>query len=464
MKRFSWGFNVVAVFVSVLDFLCLNASLLIGYWLWITFRWHGNFQPFSDYSLILWVLPTVGVVVFKAIGLYKPEMGVIGVQEQSLIFKAIWILYVIVFALSFFYRQTHLSRLVTFYSILIAIFMISIERYFVRHFFLLLHQKGMGVRYALIYGAGYHGQRLERWIRQSPQLGIHVLGYLDDDIDRLTKKPESPPWLGTLRELRKIAMKKSIPLLFIAHPKLEEAKVVEIFQLCRSLDIPCWAIPSLFQFHVERVQLQNVGGIPLLGLRSQFARRSYLTLKRVLDIAVSLVLIVSAAPLMLLVALGILGTSGPPIFFSQPRVGLGGRKFTMFKFRTLKHRGRKDDVSPELTKEAKTTTPFGVFLRRSGLDELPQLINVLRGDMSLVGPRPEMPFLVERYGPLERERLTVKPGITGLWQISEDRKRLLIHENMDYDLYYVEHFDFNLDLAILVKTFFVVASRILLRK
>jgi len=96
----------------------------------------------------------------------------------------------------------------------------------------------------------------------------------------------------------------------------------------------------------------------------------------------------------------------------------------------------------------------------SGLDEIPQLFNVLKGEMSLVGPRPEMPFLVEKYGPLEKERLTVQPGITGLWQISEDRKRLLIHENMDYDLYYMENMGFNLDLAILLKTFFAVFKRI----
>lgn len=132
----------------------------------------------------------------------------------------------------------------------------------------------------------------------------------------------------------------------------------------------------------------------------------------------------------------------------------------MLKFRTLRPASRKDEVSPELQKGSKKLNPFFALLRRTGLDELPQLINVLRGEMSIVGPRPEMPFIVDKYGPLERERLNIKPGITGLWQISKERKKLFIHENMDYDLYYVEHLSFNLDLAILVKTIWTVLSRI----
>ena len=461
MKHFSSNFRMLSVFVSLLDFLSFNASLLIGYWLWIAFRWHGNFQPFSVYSMILWILPPVGLIVFKAVGLYKPEMGVIGVQEQSLIFKAIWITYLIIFALSFFYRGVSFSRLATFYSIFISLFFISIERFLIRRFFEWLNRKGIAVRHAVIYGAGYHGQRLERWIRQSPQLGIRVIGFLDDAVDRLVKKPVAPPWIGYLADLQKIAAKKNLEMVFVAHPKLEENKVVEIFQLCRDLRLECWAIPSLYQFYVERAQFQNIGGIPLVGFREGFGRRSYVAVKRVLDVGIASVMLILTLPLWLFLSAALWITSGPPIFFHQIRIGKNNKRFVLYKFRTLRSGTRKDEISPELRKEKKMTTPFAAFLRRSGLDELPQLINVLRGDMSLVGPRPEMPFIVDKYGSIERERLTVKPGLTGLWQISEDRKRLLIHENMDYDLYYVENMGFNLDLAICVKTFWTVLKRFL---
>ena len=463
MKHFSpRSFHLLTVLVAIFDFLCLQTALLIGYWFWVTFPWHGNYQLFSDFSLILWILPPIGIIVFRAIGLYKPEMGVIGVQEQSLIFKGTWIIYVAVFALSFFYRSIEFSRLSLFYSIFISLFLVSFERFLMRRFFEYLNQHGIANRQALIYGAGYQGQRLERWIQQSPQLGVRVIGYLDDDVEKLVKKPESPPVLGRLSDLKKLIKQRNVSLLFVAHRHLHETKVVEIFQRCREFGIQCWVIPSLYWFHVERTELQNIGGIPLVSFREGFGRRSYERLKRLLDIVLSVLFLIAAAPLLWVIALGVLLSSGRPIFFKQLRTGQGGKKFMIYKFRTLKKGFKKEDVSPELKKGGgKPLSPFFAFLRKTGLDELPQLVNVLVGEMSLVGPRPEMPFIVEKYGPLERERLEVKPGITGLWQISRDRKRLLIHENMDYDLYYVEHMSPNLDLAILVKTAWTVVSRIL---
>ena len=453
--------HLLTIPVAFLDFLSLQAAVLIGYWLWIAFPWHGHYQLFSDYAEILWILPPIGLVIFSLVGLYKPEMGVIGVEEQMLIFKAVWIIYFVTFAFSFFYRHIHFSRLSIFYSIFVAIAFLSAERFFVRRVFEWLHKRGVAVRRALIYGAGYHGQRLERWIRQSPKLGIQVVGYLDDEIERLTKKPESPPWIGGFEDLRKIVRQKNISLFFVAHRKLEDEGVMEIFQTCRDIGIPCWIIPRLYHFHVERAQLTNIGGIPLVAFQEGWGRRPYEWAKRVLDILCAFLLLVLTAPLFLLIAGLIRMTSAGPIFFKQIRIGCDGHKFSMLKFRTLNAGKRQDEISPELRAGSKPVHGFGAFLRRSGLDELPQLIHVFCGEMSLIGPRPEMPFIVERYGPLERERLTVKPGITGLWQISEDRKRLLIHENMDYDLYYVEHLSFNMDLAIVVKTFTTVFKRFL---
>lgn len=450
--------------MAILDFLCFQAAILIGYWLWVTFPWHGNYQPFAVFSLILWILPPIGVIVFRTVGLYKPQMGVIGVQEQSLIFKGTWITYFTVFAISFFYRDVEFSRLALFYSIFISLFLVSLERFLMRRVFEALNQGGIASRTALIYGAGYQGQRLERWIRQSPQLGIRIVGYLDDEVEKLVKRPEEPPLLGGLRELARLIKSRNVSLLFVAYRNLPETKVVEIFQQCRERGIQCWVIPSLYQFHVERTELQHIGGIPLVSFREGFGRRSYEWLKRFLDVILAGLLLVALAPLFLVISIGILFISGRPIFFKQIRVGQGGKKFMIYKFRTLKKEFKKETVSPELQKGPGTLNPFARYLRQIGLDELPQLINVLRGEMSIVGPRPEMPFIVEKYNPLERERLVIRPGITGLWQISRDRKRLLIHENMDYDLYYVEHLSPNLDLAILVKTAATVLSRMFRKK
>ncbi|MBI3316521.1 MAG: sugar transferase [Candidatus Omnitrophica bacterium] len=464
MKQSKTYFGFRSFLVVLADLVCLTAALVGGYWLWKTFAWHGHYQYFSDYVLTVYFLPLAGVVIFRMGGLYKAEAGLLGVEEQSLIFKAIVNLFTLFFAISFFYRRVEFSRLAVFYSFFLAVIFVSVSRYLLRQFFSWLNRRGHFVRKALIYGAGYHGQRLERWIQQSPKLGLHVVGYLDDDVDRLRRKP-SKPWLGKLEDLRREASKHHVTLLFIAYPKLEESKVVEIFQFCRKLEIQCWAIPVLYQFHIEKAEIANIGGIPLMTFREKAGRRFYRWVKGWLDTLMAWILLVPAG----LLVLGLYGVlkriSREPVFFRQVRVGIEGKRFVMYKFRTLKSKGRRDRISPELAegkqRESSEILPLGGFLRRTGLDELPQLFNVLKGEMSLVGPRPEMPFIVDKYGPLERERLSVKPGITGLWQISEDRKRLLIHENMDYDLYYIEHLSPYLDLAILVKTFVTVFSRFL---
>lgn len=459
MKKSFINFFVIRNAIVVLaDFLCLNAALLIGYLIWVTYPWSGKFQAFEEYARILWILPPLGILVFNAVDLYKSEVGIQGVEEQGLIFKAVWILYLIGLALSFFYRDVKFSRLATFYSFFVATVLISLERFLFRYLFQWSNERGIAVRQAIIYGAGYHGLRLARWIKQSPKLGIHIVGYLDDHLETLIKKDELSAWLGKLDDLPALVAKHNVEQLFIAHRKLPEEKTIEIFQKCRSLDVQCWTIPSLYQFHIERAQILNIGGIPLMGFRMNFGRTSYVAFKRFFDLIAASLAFVIAAPLMLTIALAMRLSNSGPIFFKQVRIGENGKSFVMYKFRTLKA-SSKDDISPELKKGEASFLPFGKFLRKTGLDELPQLINVLKGDMSLVGPRPEMPFIVNKYGPLEKERLTVKPGITGLWQISEDRKRLLIHENMDYDLYYIERLGFNLDLAILMKTVFIIFQR-----
>lgn len=447
--------------VIVLDMLSMELSFLLGYWLWVAYPWHGNYQPLSVYWVVLWALPVLSVVVFNAVGLYKSESGIMAVEEQSKIFKALWITYGITFATSFFYRNVDFSRLVIFYSIFIALVIVSFERYCIRLLWEWNNQRGTGVKQAVIYGAGYHGQRLERWIKQSPKLGIMAIGYLDDDIERLTKKPEKPPFLGDIEELKWLKTQKNVELLFIAHGKLEERKVAEIFQYCRELEIKCWAIPSLYQFHIERAELTHIGGIPLMGFRTDFGKSAYVPVKATLDFICAVIGLMVASPLFVIIALMIRFSTKETVLFRQTRIGLNGKKFRMYKFRTLKKSKQDDEISPEITQDTARYLFMGNFLRRSGLDELPQLFNVFNGDMSLVGPRPEMPFIVERYGPLEKERLTVKPGVTGLWQISGDRKKLLIHENMDYDLFYIGNLSFNLDLAICLQTFFILLKRLI---
>ena len=172
--------------------------------------------------------------------------------------------------------------------------------------------------------------------------------------------------------------------------------------------------------------------------------------KRLLDLGVSALLLVALSPLLALIALLVKMTSPGPVIFRQNRVGKNGQAFPMFKFRSMFVSAPNYRLSPTACEDPRITS-IGRFLRKSSLDELPQIVNVLLGHMSLVGPRPEMPFIAEQYSPLLRERLKVKPGITGLWQLSADRA-FTIHDNIEYDLYYVRHRSLFMDVAILLHT------------
>jgi hypothetical protein len=263
------------------------------------------------------------------------------------------------------------------YSILIATALISLVRYCVRRFLEWLHRKGISIEWALIYGAGYHGQRLERWIRQSPKLGIRVIGYLDENLGSLLKKPVHPPCLGGFSELKKCVQDKGVSILFVAHRKIEDSKIREIIRSCRRLKIQCWVIPSMYEFQAERAEWTQIGGIPLVGFREGYALRPYAFVKRFFDFLVSLLLGVVFAPFWMLIPIGIRVTSRGPILFKQWRVGQGGRRFQMIKFRTLSPKSKPQALSPELARTPlKADSRFGEFLRRTGLDEWPQLFGL----------------------------------------------------------------------------------------
>ncbi len=195
--------------------------------------------------------------------------------------------------------------------------------------------------------------------------------------------------------------------------------------------------------------MQQIGQIPLIQEESE-SSKPYLRFKRYVDLLFGVVCLGVLWPLFLIIALGIKIDSKGAVFFRHKRVGLNGQIFEMVKFRTMFEEVNPYAINP-LRQDDPRITRFGRYLRKTSLDELPQIFNVFRGDMSFVGPRPEMPFIVAEYNEFHKQRLMVKPGITGLWQLSGDRKKA-IHENMDYDLYYIRNLSFSLDLSILLGT------------
>ena len=209
-------------------------------------------------------------------------------------------------------------------------------------------------------------------------------------------------------------------------------------------------VPNLYQIFLDKIKMQKIGNIPIFSESDEDENGIYPRIKQSIDFFTSVFLLILISPFFIVFALLIKIDSKGPVFFKQDRIGKNGKNFKIYKFRSLFCDAEPYEVNPLDSKDARITR-FGRFLRKTSLDEIPQLINVIKGEMSLVGPRPEMPFIASGYTDIHRERLKILPGITGLWQLSGDRRKA-IHENMEYDLYYKNNMSFFLDLAILLET------------
>jgi exopolysaccharide biosynthesis polyprenyl glycosylphosphotransferase len=309
----------------------------------------------------------------------------------------------------------------------------------------------------LIVGTGVPAIRLLQKLQDHPETGYHVVGFLDDDDARVGKDVANRPVLGRVDELREIALRHRAEEVFVAMPSLGHTRMLSLVLDCEDLGLVFRVVTNLFEVLTAGSPLDLVDDLPLVRLGRERPGPLYEPAKRLLDVCGALAGLLATAPLLALCAWRIRRGGARSALFAQTRIGLNGRPFTCYKLRTL-----RDDVDPYTvapqTREDPRVTKVGRWLRRSSLDELPQLWNVLRGEMSLVGPRPEMPFIVEGYDEWQRRRLTVKPGLTGLWQIL-GRKDLPMHANLQYDFYYIRNRGIALDLSILLRTIGAVLSR-----
>jgi lipopolysaccharide/colanic/teichoic acid biosynthesis glycosyltransferase len=277
---------------------------------------------------------------------------------------------------------------------------------------------------------------------------VHELGYRRARSLEVRSIPLTPEFLRSSR----------CDKLIIAIPSLSKERFLEISLAAQEAKVQVVFLPGeFFQDHYWTESI-NVDGLLLTSVGVASPGWYYSLAKRTLDLSLSILLLALLSPVIALICLLIVLDSPGPAFFVQKRVGKNGRLFNMFKFRSMRSDAPKYGISPEASEDPRITR-MGKWLRKSSLDELPQLLNVVKGEMSLVGPRPEMPFIVERYDLRQRQRLYVTPGITGLWQLSADRA-FHIHENIHYDLYYIRHRGFFFDLAILIHTAFFAARGI----
>ncbi len=323
----------------------------------------------------------------------------------------------------------------------------------------MLRKQGRLVDRALIVGFGESGRAILSSVIAQPDLGYRVIGFIDDDPAKSNLGPFR--LLGNIDCLAQVLHECSIDEVIITLPWHARDRIMEVMQVSEKAGARVKIVPDLFQLSLTQVSVHAVGGIPLIGVKDSTIRGGNLALKRMIDVFFTLLAFIILIPLMGVIALLIKLDSSGPAIFRQQRVGRNGRCFTAYKFRTMrvgaeqevekfKHLNEADGPLFKIRNDPRLTR-MGKFLRRMSMDELPQFWNVLKGDMSLVGPRPPIPAEVAMYEDWHRKRLQVMPGLTGLWQVS-GRSELTFDEMVMLDIYYIENWSPWLDLWIMVRT------------
>jgi exopolysaccharide biosynthesis polyprenyl glycosylphosphotransferase len=354
-----------------------------------------------------------------------------------------------------------LSRFL-FLSLVLVIFFYSLFwRFLSRRFFPALRQKEIHHR-VLIVGHGLIGAELQERVSNNDLSDIVIVGYVDDDP---AKRASFTDILGNLDEIQGIIQEYGITDVVIALPRRAHQRLEQLVESLTTIPIQLWVIPDYFQLAVLDAKIEDFIGLPMLNLRAPALDDYQLVIKRALDLLLTIPIMAVSLPVMGIISLLILLDDGRPILFRQERAGMNGKLFTMYKFRSMKVGAEKlqnqinqIDENGHLIHKQKNdprVTRVGRFIRRFSLDELPQFFNILIGNMSLVGPRPELPFLVAQYESWQRRRFTVPQGLTGWWQI-HGRSDRPMHLNTEADIYYIQNYSLWLDIQIIIQTFWVI--------
>ena len=460
--------QLIPVLRSLLDFF----SVLLAFWtsflarLWVgTSNWLDpiSMQP-APYINMGIVYGGLVVAVFWRQGLYKERASILNLQEMADALKGIALASALFLVVVFLGQVTPFSRFVAFVGFFFSMMFVLLQRRLFSAFARGLGLSGrVGRRTVLIYGSGETGRLLMKKLVQAPHKACSVIGFLDDfaprgtpvdcRIDQTKMEVYEARVLGRLQDLKEIAREKGVNELLVTVSLTNAERHHELLKLAREAGVNVGVVPRFGQVRADQLEVEDLSAITLLRPRSTRSGRLYPAAKRIVDLAVSSGLMLVMMPVWILAAIGIRIESGSPVLFRQMRIGQGGQPFEMLKFRTMRRDVNPYESSPIGDNFDPRITRAGRILRMAGMDELPQLVNVIKGEMSIVGPRPEMPFIVERYTALERQRLEVKPGITGIWQLSSDR-HAEIHENLEYDLYYIQHRSLLLDFLIMLETGF----------
>jgi exopolysaccharide biosynthesis polyprenyl glycosylphosphotransferase len=444
------------------DALLVSACFLAAYWVRFSSGWMGAFAPDAARWDMYWrAVPLVAAVfwvTFKYLGLYRQRRGIFAADEfRRLLFGSAFGLLALSGA-AFFVRDFAYSIKVFLLTGALALPGLFVWRALFRAVQVGLRRRGMGVMRTVLVGGGPTARKVLEILRMHPGLGYRVVGLVDDPAKgrRLPRQVAGVPVLGRIADLERAVARAEADMVLVALPASLHHRTQEILLDFYAPGVDLRVVSDLFGLVTSPMAVDDLYGIPLFALKNAPLDRWHnRALKRAFDLALVVPGLVVISPLLALLALAVKLSSPGPVFYAQERVGLGNRTFRMLKFRSMRTDAEKHSGPVWAVANDPRRTRLGTFLRKSSLDELPQLFNVLSGEMSLVGPRPERPFFVEQFArqiPRYLRRHQCKAGITGWAQINGLRGDTSIEERTRYDLYYVENWTLFMDLVILLRT------------
>jgi exopolysaccharide biosynthesis polyprenyl glycosylphosphotransferase len=419
----------------------------------------------SDYLIVLFFVVPIWCITLYLNGMYKSLRTKTIASAVFIIIKAAILTAVIFGASVFIFKLKFVSRAFFVIFLLLSSLFLIFEKITIFLVMRYVRKQGYNYRMLLVVGTGKRAGQFISNVKNHPEWGLRIHGVLDYELEQIGRDIEGVKVIGSLEDLPKILHNNSTDEVVFIVPRAKLTSIEHSLYVCETEGVKATIAADLFDFKIAKARLTELDGMPLITFETTVAKEWQLFIKRAFDLVASGLGIIALSPLLIVVATLIKLTSPGPVLYLQKRVGLNGRRFVLYKFRSM-YKGSHEKLS-ELAgknemkgpifkmKRDPRVTPLGKILRKLSIDELPQLFNVFMGEMSLVGPRPPIQQEVAQYEPWQRRRLSMRPGITCIWQVS-GRSKIGFDEWMKLDLRYIDNWSLALDLKILCRTVPVV--------
>ncbi len=452
--------KILNITLVLIDILVWGIALLCA--LWLRFKTTlfgplgGHLGLISYLLFFTFAVVPVYLILYFAFGLYKPRRTYKNIfSEATQIIKVNILAFITLVSILFIINQPDFSRIMLFLLSIIATFFGIIERFVIRSILKRMRVNNKNIKHILIVGDNDLAFTFARRIRENPYLGFVVSGFLGRS-DHIGREIEGSRVIGAFKDIDRILDMNRFDRVVLAIPLKYYYKINELVESCERVGIKAEIIPDYIRYFPAQPSVDMIEDIPIINIRYVPLDDDFNKfLKYLSDYVIAIIAIVITSPIMIITAIAIKLTSPGPIIFKQERIGHNSKPFMMYKFRSMKVQDPGEEKSEWTTKDDPRKTRVGELIRKTSIDELPQFFNVLKGDMSVVGPRPERPYFVQQFKetvPKYMVKHQVKPGLTGWAQIHGCRGDTSITKRIEYDIEYVENWHMGLDLAIMIKT------------